>query len=103
MPRSRNKEDATPSDDYGWRWGEPVEGNRNNVKRNNTVERAFGYKKKRNVVPCPHVLAEVRKTIAQQLQEYHSEKVANGDDDDEELTITRRESMRSQVEMEERQ
>ncbi|MBA0873646.1 hypothetical protein Goshw_005130 [Gossypium schwendimanii] len=42
MARSRNKEDAAPSDDYGWRWGEPVEGNRNNVKRNNTVERAFG-------------------------------------------------------------
>ncbi|PPD83721.1 hypothetical protein GOBAR_DD19348 [Gossypium barbadense] len=93
MPRLRNKEYAAPSDDYGWRWGEPVE--------------------------------EVRKTIAQQLQEYHSEKAAkqrrkeeleeiirlgdrvdygdSGDDDDKELTITRRESMRYQVEMEERQ
>ncbi|MBA0727652.1 hypothetical protein Golax_000621 [Gossypium laxum] len=56
MPRSRNKEDVAPSDDYGWRWGEPVE-------------------------------------------DYGD----SGDDDDEELTITRRESMRSQVEMEERQ
>ncbi|MBA0715802.1 hypothetical protein Golax_014684 [Gossypium laxum] len=55
MPHSINKEDAGPSDDYGWRWGEPVEG---------------------NVAPCPHVLTEIRKTIAQQLQEYHSEKVA---------------------------
>ncbi|MBA0751747.1 hypothetical protein Gogos_000651, partial [Gossypium gossypioides] len=69
--------------------------------------------------------AKVRKTIAQQLQEYHSEKAAkqrrkeeleerirlgdrvdygdSGDDDDKELTITRCESMRSQVEREERQ
>ncbi|KAK5771212.1 hypothetical protein PVK06_047397 [Gossypium arboreum] len=85
MPRSRNKEDAAPSEDY-----------------------------------------EVRKTIAQQLQEYHSEKATkqrrkkeleekirlgdrvdygdSGDDDDhDELTITRCESMRSQVEWEERQ
>ncbi|MBA0705993.1 hypothetical protein Golax_018136 [Gossypium laxum] len=99
MPRSRNKEDAAPSDDYDWRWGEPIEG---------------------NVAPCPHVSEEVRKTITQQLQEYHSEKVAkkrrkeeleerirlgnhgdysdSGDNDDDKLTISRRESMRSQVE-----
>ncbi|KAK9026581.1 hypothetical protein V6N11_039416 [Hibiscus sabdariffa] len=32
MPRSRSKEGAAPSDDYGWRWGEVVEGSRNNVK-----------------------------------------------------------------------
>ncbi|MBA0756256.1 hypothetical protein Gogos_021009 [Gossypium gossypioides] len=91
MPRSINKEDAAPSDYYGWRCGEPVE--------------------------------EVRKTIAQQLQEYHSEKATKqrrkeeleerirlgnrgdyGDSgDDDELTIARRDSMRSQVEWEERQ
>ncbi|MBA0722619.1 hypothetical protein Golax_003278 [Gossypium laxum] len=32
MPRSRSKEGEAPSDDYGWRWGEPVEGGCNNVK-----------------------------------------------------------------------
>ncbi|MBA0823398.1 hypothetical protein Goarm_020133 [Gossypium armourianum] len=32
MPHSRNKEDAAPSDDYGWSWGEPVESNHTNVK-----------------------------------------------------------------------
>ncbi|MFQ6665127.1 hypothetical protein Gotur_031984 [Gossypium turneri] len=32
MPRLRSKEGEAPSDDYGWRWGEPVEGGRNNVK-----------------------------------------------------------------------
>ncbi|PPR86591.1 hypothetical protein GOBAR_AA34095 [Gossypium barbadense] len=72
---------------------------------------------------CPHVSTEVRKTIAQQLQEYHSEKAAKqrrkeeleeriklgdrgdyGDSGyDDELTIARRESMMSQVEWEERE
>ncbi|MFQ6634296.1 hypothetical protein Gotur_011359 [Gossypium turneri] len=56
MPRLINKEDAAPSDDYGWRWEESVE-------------------------------------------DYGD----SGDDDDDELTIARRESMRSQVEWEEKQ
>ncbi|KAA3488539.1 sulfate transporter [Gossypium australe] len=30
--RGHSKEGESPSDDYGWRWGEPVEGGRNNVK-----------------------------------------------------------------------
>ncbi|KAL4386542.1 hypothetical protein GQ457_09G024280 [Hibiscus cannabinus] len=32
MPRSKSKDSAARSDDYGWRWGEVVEGSRNNVK-----------------------------------------------------------------------
>ncbi|MBA0576737.1 hypothetical protein Golob_027422 [Gossypium lobatum] len=32
MPRYRSKEGEAPSDDYGWRWGEPVEDGCNNVK-----------------------------------------------------------------------
>ncbi|KAL4281653.1 hypothetical protein GQ457_03G010240 [Hibiscus cannabinus] len=32
MSRSKSKDSAARSDDYGWRWGEVVEGSRNNVK-----------------------------------------------------------------------
>ncbi|KAL4366345.1 hypothetical protein GQ457_05G014080 [Hibiscus cannabinus] len=32
MLRSKSKDSAARSDDYGWRWGEVVEGSRNNVK-----------------------------------------------------------------------
>ncbi|KAK5833339.1 hypothetical protein PVK06_017164 [Gossypium arboreum] len=128
MPRLRNKEDAAPSDDYGWRWGEPVEGNHNNVKcrfcgrfikGGITRLKEHLAAKKGNVARYPHVSVEVRKTIVQH-QEYHSEKAAkqrrkeeleerirlgdrgdygdSGGGDDEELTIARRESMISQVE-----
>ncbi|KAK5785470.1 hypothetical protein PVK06_040060 [Gossypium arboreum] len=128
MPCSRNKEEVAPSDDYGWRWGELVEGNRNNVKcrfcgriikRGITQLKEYLAVKKGNVTPYPHGSVKVRKSIGQQLQEYHREKAVRqrrkeeleerislgnhgnyGDsgDDDEELTITRRKSVRSQVE-----
>ncbi|MBA0776154.1 hypothetical protein Gotri_011195, partial [Gossypium trilobum] len=84
-PCSRNKEDAAPSDDYGWRWGEPVEGNHNNVKCRFCGRMIKGgitqlkehlAAKKENVARCPHVSVEVRKAIAQQLLEYRIEKAA---------------------------
>ncbi|KAK8565232.1 hypothetical protein V6N12_058802 [Hibiscus sabdariffa] len=92
MSRSRSKEGATPSDDYGWRCGEVVEG--------------------------------VRKNITEQLKEYHKEKAmrqrrneeleerirlgdhgdyGDSDDEEDELTIARRESIRSRNQREERQ
>ncbi|MBA0701662.1 hypothetical protein Goari_026861, partial [Gossypium aridum] len=75
--------------------------------------------KKGNVAPCPSVSTEFRKNIAQQLNEYHNEKIVKqrrkeelegrirlgdhgdyGDSDanDEEFTIARRESLRSKIE-----
>ncbi|MBA0722652.1 hypothetical protein Golax_003309, partial [Gossypium laxum] len=84
MPRLRSKEGEAPSDDYGWRWGEPVEGGRNNVKCKFCERVIKGGKtwlkehlaaKKGNVAPCPNVSTEVRKNIAQQLNEYHNEKI----------------------------
>ncbi|KAK9008369.1 hypothetical protein V6N11_075267 [Hibiscus sabdariffa] len=133
MPRSRRKEGASPSDDYGWRWGEAVEGSRNNVKCifceriitggiTRLKEHLAG--KTGNVKACECVSAEVRKNIAEQLKEYQKEKAVKqrkkeeleeriklgdhgdyGDSDDEEddLTIARRESIRSRHEWEERQ
>ncbi|MFQ6665130.1 hypothetical protein Gotur_031984 [Gossypium turneri] len=84
MPRLRSKEGEAPSDDYGWRWGEPVEGGRNNVKYkfcerviNGGITRLKEHlaAKKGNVAPSPNVSTEVRKNIAQQLNEYHNEKI----------------------------
>ncbi|MFQ6665128.1 hypothetical protein Gotur_031984 [Gossypium turneri] len=83
MPRSRSKEGEAPSDDYSWRWGEPVEGGRNNVKCKfceRVIKGGITWlkkhlaTKKREVAPCPNISAEVRKNIAQQLKEYHNEK-----------------------------
>ncbi|KAK9032046.1 hypothetical protein V6N11_056330 [Hibiscus sabdariffa] len=133
MPRSRRKEGASPSDDYGWSWGETVEGSRNNVKCKfceriitggitRLKEHLAG--KTGNVKACECVSAEVRKNIAEQLKEYQKEKAVKqrrkeeleeriklgdhgdyGDNDEEEddLTIARRESIRSRHEWEERQ
>ncbi|MFQ6630908.1 hypothetical protein Gotur_009733, partial [Gossypium turneri] len=115
------------SDDYGWRWGEPVEGGRNNVKCKfcervikGGITRLKDHLaiKKGNVAPCPSASTEVRKNIAQQLNEYHNEKIVkqrrkeelegrirlgdhgdygDSDADDEEFTIARRESIRSKI------
>ncbi|MBA0870804.1 hypothetical protein Goshw_017425, partial [Gossypium schwendimanii] len=119
MPRSRSKEGEAPSDDYGWRWGEPVEDGCNNVKCKfcerfikggiTRLKEHLAAKIKKNVAPFPNVLAEVRKNIAQQLNKCHNEKIVQrrkeeleerirlgdhrdyGDSDanDKELTITR--------------
>ncbi|KAK8499857.1 hypothetical protein V6N12_072560 [Hibiscus sabdariffa] len=107
MPRSRRKEGATPSDDYGWRW---------------LKEHLAG--KTRNVKACESVSAEVRKNIAEQLKELQKEKAVrqrrkeeleerirignhgdygDSDEEEDELTIARRESIRSRHEWEERQ
>ncbi|KAK8491692.1 hypothetical protein V6N12_027532 [Hibiscus sabdariffa] len=133
MPRSRRKEGASPSDDYGWRWGEAVEGSRNNVKCKfceriitggitRLKEHLAG--KTGNVKACECVSSEVRKNIAEQLKEYQKEKsvrqrrkeeleeriklgdhgdYGDSDDEEDELTIARRESIRSRHEWEERQ
>ncbi|KAK9003425.1 hypothetical protein V6N11_060989 [Hibiscus sabdariffa] len=133
MPRSRRKEGATPSDDYGWRWGEAVEGSRNNVKCKfceriitggitRLKEHLAG--KTGNVKACESVSAEVRKNIAEQLKEFQKEKAVrqrrkeeleeririedhgdygDSDEEEDELTIARRESIRSRHEWEERQ
>ncbi|KAK8579865.1 hypothetical protein V6N12_070168 [Hibiscus sabdariffa] len=133
MPRSRRKEGASPSDDYGWRWGEAVEGSRNNVKCKfceriitggitRLKEHLAG--KTGNVKACECVSSEVRKNIAEQLKEYQKEKsvrqrrkeeleeriklgdhgdYGDSDDEEDELTIARRESIRSIHEWEERQ
>ncbi|KAK8568926.1 hypothetical protein V6N12_007460 [Hibiscus sabdariffa] len=133
MSRLRSKEGATPSDDYGWRWGEVVEGSRNNVKckfceiiimGGITQLKEHLAAKKGNVKACENVSTEVRKNIAEQLKEYHKEKVArqrrkegleeritlgdhgdydDSDDEEDELTIARREIIRSRNEWEERQ
>ncbi|KAK9041568.1 hypothetical protein V6N11_016663 [Hibiscus sabdariffa] len=133
MPRSRRKEGASPSDDYGWRWGEAVEGSRNNVKCKfceriitggitRLKEHLAG--KTGNVKACECVSSEVIKNIAEQLKEYQKEKsvrqrrkeeleeriklgdhgdYGDSDDEEDELTIARRESIRSRHEWEERQ
>ncbi|KAL4340469.1 hypothetical protein GQ457_08G023980 [Hibiscus cannabinus] len=83
MSRSRSKEGATPDADYGWRWGEVVEGSRNNVKCKfceiivtggiTRLEEHLAVEKG-NVKGCENVFAEVRKKIVEQLKEYHKEK-----------------------------
>ncbi|KAL4291063.1 hypothetical protein GQ457_14G019180 [Hibiscus cannabinus] len=133
MPHLRRKEGASPSNDYGWRWGEAVQGSRNNVKCKfceriitggitRLKEHLAG--KTRNVKACECVSAEVRKNIAEQLKGYKKEKAVrerrkeelderiklgdhgdygDSDDEEEDLTIARRESIRSRHEWEERQ
>ncbi|MBA0730776.1 hypothetical protein Golax_020389, partial [Gossypium laxum] len=92
MPRSRNKEAAAPSDYYGWRCGEPVEGNRNNVKffkLEKTLHNSF-----------KNIIVKIEKEERIRLGN-HGDYGDSGDND--ELTIARHESMKSQVEWEERQ
>ncbi|KAK8584443.1 hypothetical protein V6N12_068687 [Hibiscus sabdariffa] len=133
MPRSRRKEGATPSDDYGWRWGEAVEGSRNNVKCKfceriitggitRLKEHLAG--KIGNVKAGESVFAEVRRNIAERLKEFQKEKAVrqrrkeeleeririgdhgdygDSDEEEDELTIARHESIRSRLEWEEKQ
>ncbi|MFQ6665485.1 hypothetical protein Gotur_032208 [Gossypium turneri] len=124
MSCSRSKEGEAPSDDYSWRWGEPVKDGRNNVKckfcerviKGGITRLKEHLATKKNVARYPNVSAKVRKNIAQQLNEYHNEKIVkqrrkeeleerirlgdhgdygDSDADDEELTIARHESIRS--------
>ncbi|MBA0785599.1 hypothetical protein Gotri_027684 [Gossypium trilobum] len=111
----------------------PIEGGRNNVKWKfceRVIKGGITWlkdhlaTKKGNVAPCPSVSTKVRKNIAQQLNEYHNEKIVkqrrkeelegrirlgdhgdygDSDADDEEFTIARHESIRSKIEWEERQ
>ncbi|MBA0638646.1 hypothetical protein Godav_022131, partial [Gossypium davidsonii] len=94
------------------------------IKRGITLLKDHLATKKGNVAPWPSVSIEVRKNIAQQLNEYHNEKIVkqrrkeelegrirlrdhgdygDSDADDEDFTIARRESIRSKIEWEERQ
>ncbi|KAK5824520.1 hypothetical protein PVK06_019295 [Gossypium arboreum] len=114
MPRSRSKEGEAHSDDYGWRWGEPVDGGHNNVKCKLYEKAIKGgitrlkehlTAKKWNVAPCPNVLAEQRRKeeLKERIRLGDHGDYGDSDVDDEELTIARCESIRSKIEWEERQ
>ncbi|KAK8545878.1 hypothetical protein V6N12_026694 [Hibiscus sabdariffa] len=103
MPRSRRKEGASPSDDYGWRWGEAVEGSRNNVKCK-FCERIItgGITRLKE-----HLAGKTGNRRKEELEERiklgdHGD-YGDSDDEEDELTIARRESIRSRHEWEERQ
>ncbi|KAE8712652.1 hypothetical protein F3Y22_tig00110239pilonHSYRG00274 [Hibiscus syriacus] len=76
MSRSKSKEGEAPSDDYGLRWGEPVDGHRNNVrcefcdkviKGGITRLKEHLPAKKGNVAPWPNVSAEKYNVEEQEL------------------------------------
>ncbi|KAL4297754.1 hypothetical protein GQ457_12G017290 [Hibiscus cannabinus] len=91
MPRSRRKEGASPSDDYGWRWGEAVE------VRKNIVEQLKEYQKEK-------VVRQRRKEeLEERIKLEDHGDYGDSNEEEDELTIARRESIRSRHEWEERQ